>query len=322
MVGKQYELYKMVVIPTRILNNTYAQFEIGKDYLAINLLQRTYLTLSEVDVLKCRGEQIKICPANQAVYSTEINSCALSLYLQSSHAREVCKRTATTRRPLPKLERHGSLVLYYLTEPTRLHLQCQQDHSWHAATMTLDGGGVLQNAESCYITMQGLQLYPTLRGETALSGQVPVLFTPAVPAVATDREVQVMQQMSLLNTTNVEQLATSISSHHIEADINTLFHLHASSLRHANKNDWTVLGLILAGVLLTLFTICYFARSYILNLLKTCFVGRGERASDGVQEPQEGNPSPSHPDPTNADSEDVTDPTPQVRYSIYSLQSA
>ena len=61
MVGKQYELYKMIVIPTRILNNTYAQFEIGKDYLAINLLQRTYLTLSEVDVLKCRGEQIKIC---------------------------------------------------------------------------------------------------------------------------------------------------------------------------------------------------------------------------------------------------------------------
>ena len=44
-VGRQYELYKMVVIPTRILNNTYAQFEIGKDYFAINLLQRTYLTL-------------------------------------------------------------------------------------------------------------------------------------------------------------------------------------------------------------------------------------------------------------------------------------
>jgi len=77
-VGRQYELYKMVVISTRILSNTYAQFEIGKDYFAINLLQRTYLTLSEVDFMKCRGEHIKICQANQAVYSTEINSCALS----------------------------------------------------------------------------------------------------------------------------------------------------------------------------------------------------------------------------------------------------
>ena len=126
-----------------------------------------------------------------------------------------------------------------------------------------------------------------------------------------------MQQISLLNTTNVEQLATSISSHHIEADKNKCIQPPAS-----NKNDWTVLGLIVAGVLLTLFTICYFARSYILNLLKTCFVGRGERAGDGVQEPQEENPSPSHPDPTNAESEDVTNPTPQVRYSVYSLQSA
>ena len=113
--------------------------------------------------------------------------------MQSSHAREVSKRSVTTRRPLPKLERHGSFVLYYLTETTRLHLQCQQNHSWHVVTMTLDGGGVLQNAESCYITMQGLQLYPTLRGETELSGQVPVLFTPSVPAVAADREVEVMQ---------------------------------------------------------------------------------------------------------------------------------
>ena len=170
--------------------------------------------------------------------------------------------------------------------------------------------------------MQGLQLYPTLRGERKLSGQVPVLFTTDVPAVASNHKVQVMQQMSLLNATNLEQLATSISSHLIEADINTLFHLYASSLRHANKNDWTVLGLILAGVLLTLFTIFYFTRSYIWNLLKTRVVGRGERASDYVQEPQEENPSPSHPHPTNAESVDVTDPTPQVRYSVYSLQSA
>jgi hypothetical protein len=320
-VGRQFELYKMVVLPTRILNNTYAQYEIGKDYFAINLLQRTYLTLTELDVTQCRGEHVRICPANQAVYNTEVNSCALSLYFQAAHAREICKRIVTTRRALPKLERHGSIVLYYLTEPTHLHLQCQRNHSWQAGTMTLNGGGILQNAESCYLTMQGLQLYPTLRGETELSAQVQVLLTPAVPAVASDREVEVMQQMSLLDGTNLEQLATSISSHHIEANINTLFHLHASGLRHADKRDWTVLGLILAGAVLTLFTLCYFTRSYIWNLLKTRIVGRGERANDGMQEPREENLPPSHPDPSDADGEVVTNPTPQVRYSVYPLQS-
>jgi hypothetical protein len=313
-IGRQFELYKIVVLPTRILNNTYAQYDIGKDYFAINLLQRTHLTLTEADVTECRGEQIMICPANRAVYNSEVNSCTWSLYLQSEQARELCRRTVTTRHVFPRLERLGSLVLYYLTEPTHLYLQCQQNHSWHADTMTLDGGGVLQNAESCYLNIPGLQLYPTLRGETELAAQVQVLFTPAVPSVASDREVEVMQQMSLLNGTNLDQLATSIASHHIEADINTLFHLHASSQQRTNSNEWTVMGLILASVVLTLVICCYFARSYIWNLLRARIVDRGEEASEGIQEPRGECPSPSHPDPTDADSEVMTNPTPQLRY--------
>ena len=80
-VYRHYELYKIVVLSTRISNNAYAWFEIGCDYFGINLLQRTYLTMKEVDILKCRGEDIVICPANQAFYSTEVDSCSLSLYL-------------------------------------------------------------------------------------------------------------------------------------------------------------------------------------------------------------------------------------------------
>ena len=57
-VNRLYELYKMVVLPTRISDNAYVQFEIGYDYFGINLLQRIYLTMTEVDVLKCRGEGI------------------------------------------------------------------------------------------------------------------------------------------------------------------------------------------------------------------------------------------------------------------------
>ena len=109
----------MVVLPTRISDNSYAQFEIGYDYFGINLLQRTYLTLTEVDILKCKGEGIAIWPAKLAVYSTEIDSCSLSLYLQRKDAREMCKRTMIARQAPPRLESHGSLVLYYLAAPGR-----------------------------------------------------------------------------------------------------------------------------------------------------------------------------------------------------------
>ena len=44
-VDRQLELYKMVVLPMHILNNAYAQFEIGNEYFGINLLQHSYLTL-------------------------------------------------------------------------------------------------------------------------------------------------------------------------------------------------------------------------------------------------------------------------------------
>jgi len=139
-VSRQYELYKTVVLPTLVLNNKFAWFEVEDNYFAINLLQRTYLTLPEEEVSKCRSEHIKICPINRAVYSTEVNSCALSLFLQSSQVPEVCKSSVSTHPGIPRLERYGNVVIYYLNEPKQLHLQCRRNRSWETHTMALDGG--------------------------------------------------------------------------------------------------------------------------------------------------------------------------------------
>jgi hypothetical protein len=81
----------------------------------------------------------------------------------------------------PSTSQTGTARSIVLTELQLLHLQCQHKRSWEAYTMTLEGGGVLKNAGSCYLTLQGLQLYPALRGETEFSAQIPVLFTPHRP---------------------------------------------------------------------------------------------------------------------------------------------
>jgi hypothetical protein len=111
----QFTLYRMAVLPTRIFNNSFVQFEIEKDYFGIDILQKRYLTLTEMDLVKCRGKDILFCPADHAVYSTEINSCALSLF-QSTNPQETCGRRVTSRLPRPRLERFGSAVLYHLPE--------------------------------------------------------------------------------------------------------------------------------------------------------------------------------------------------------------
>jgi hypothetical protein len=161
-----------------------------------------------------------------------------------------------------------------------------------------------------------------LGGETEFSAQVTVLFTPTVTVVTSAHEMEVLRQMSLLNGTNVEQLSTSISSHHTEADINTLVNLHASSMQHASRSDWTAMGTIAAGVVFTLFIFYYFTHPYISNLLKNCTTTCDKRGNAGVQKPQVENPSPSHPNSSSAVGENLTEVNPQVRYSVYSLQSA
>jgi hypothetical protein len=103
------------LLPVRLFNHSFVQFEVEKDYFGFDVLQRHYLTLTEVDLVKCRGKAFYICPADHAIYSTETNSCELSLF-QSTNPRETCTRRVISRLPQPQFDRFGSTVLYYLKE--------------------------------------------------------------------------------------------------------------------------------------------------------------------------------------------------------------
>jgi hypothetical protein len=186
--------------------------------------------------------------------------------------------------------------------------------------MTLEGGGFLENAESCHLTLQGLQLFPALRGKAEFSAQGPDLFIPTIPVVVSTRKEAVLQQMSFTDGTKLEQLSTSISSNHIEADIDTLFHLHASSQQYASKSNGITLGLIATSVVLSLYILYYFTQAYIWNLVKNCVVNRANTVND-VEKPQSDTPTPSQPTTSSVVGEDLSEATPQTRFSAYSMQT-
>ena len=98
--------------------------------------------------------------------------------------------------------------------------------------------------------------------------------------------MDILLQMTFENGTHLEELSSSISSHHIEADVNTLIRLRASSLQHASKGYWITCGLTATGVVLILFITYYFTQVYIWNLFKGCFVDCESTAVSGNQEPQ------------------------------------
>jgi hypothetical protein len=54
----QFTLYRMPVLPVRLFNHSFVQFEVEKDYFGIDVLQRHYLSLTEVDLVKCRGKDL------------------------------------------------------------------------------------------------------------------------------------------------------------------------------------------------------------------------------------------------------------------------
>jgi hypothetical protein len=119
--------------------------------------------------------------------------------------------------------------------------------------MTLQGGGILTNAGSCFLTLPGLQVFPALRGEVDFSDQGPVLYVPDIPAVATDHETAILQQLSFLNGTRLDQLTKSVAAHHMEANVSTLFHIHASTQEHVRQSNWITMALIVAAVIFLCF---------------------------------------------------------------------
>jgi hypothetical protein len=318
-MNRQYNLYRMVALPTHISNNTFVQFEIEKDYFGVDLLQRNYLTLTEMDIVKCTGKDIMICPANHAVYSTEIDSCALSLF-QFSRTREMCRRRVTSRLPQTRLERYGSTMLYYLAKPQMVHLQCQLNQTREASSMLLEGSGFLLNAGCCSLILEGLQLFPSLQGEIQYTPQSPELFIPAIQRIVTSREEAVLRQISSLDGTKLEQLVTSISSHYMDADVNTLLHLHNSSQQVESKSNGITLGLIVASIVLILFILYYLTQAYIWNLVKKCVVNRVNTESESVQKSQYDISTPSQPNASNVNDE-IWTAEPQARFSAYSMQT-
>jgi hypothetical protein len=94
---------------------------------------------------------IKICPANQAVHSTDVNSCA-EFVIPVDSGSDYCGRTVSTRPTPSVLERHGSILVYHVAKPRQLFFKCQSSDTWENFTMTLEGAGVPRNAGSCYVT--------------------------------------------------------------------------------------------------------------------------------------------------------------------------
>jgi hypothetical protein len=126
-----------------------------------------------------------------------------------------------------------------------------------------------------------LQISAALQGESQYFSPGPIRFTP-IPQIISPGEVA-LKQMASVDRTILAQLATSISSHHTDAAVNTLLHIHDTSQQFESKGNGVTIGLIAASTVLILFILYYLTQADLWNVVKSCAVKRENTESESVQ---------------------------------------
>jgi hypothetical protein len=74
--ASRFELFQMHAFPAHVFNQTFVSYNPGSSYLAVSVLQRTHFTVTESELLQCKGIGFKVCPASRSVYSTQAETCS------------------------------------------------------------------------------------------------------------------------------------------------------------------------------------------------------------------------------------------------------
>jgi hypothetical protein len=118
------------------------------------------------------------------------------------------------------------------------------------------------------VTTEGMQLYPTLSGETTITGQVPALYTSVLPAVIEPSESLHIRELT--STTGMAALESAIKSHRLDTDVDTLLLMQPSTRTPVQYLQWYVPMLTSAGTVLVLYGMHLISRFYLRKVLRLC----------------------------------------------------
>jgi hypothetical protein len=144
---RHFFLYKLITFPYKIPNSgNFIKLIAECDYLVLDDSNQHFLLWRELDVKKCRGENIVICPTDTLMYSRGVLTCESSLYFQRHEARTLCTRHIISWNFAPILIRQSCDWIYSLDGEQQVNLKCRQNSTWTTSTWSLQGNDVMHNA--------------------------------------------------------------------------------------------------------------------------------------------------------------------------------
>jgi hypothetical protein len=80
--NQHFTLHKLIVLPTRILENKFIAYEHDYDYLALSFNQRDFALLKEADLKSYSTSILTVCPINVPLYDAKVPACKVELFFQ------------------------------------------------------------------------------------------------------------------------------------------------------------------------------------------------------------------------------------------------
>jgi len=74
-VDRHFVLYKILAFPTRISSDVFVQYLPEFLFFGIDTVQHNYILFAEAELSHCTQSSTTVCPANAAVYSTQMKTC-------------------------------------------------------------------------------------------------------------------------------------------------------------------------------------------------------------------------------------------------------
>ena len=189
----QFLLYKILALPIQVSNGTFVQYIPEFSYLGIDRIQRNYILFTEVEFGKCTQSSIAMCSADTVVYSTQVITCASSLYLQKHDILNLCLWRLLLHHSTPLLQRHYSAWVYHFPDEQHIILRCWKNGTWISTTKQLKGNGIIHGSSNCLLTADKFQALPRISGIFQTALEAAKLYVPDQLAVITSHELQTIE---------------------------------------------------------------------------------------------------------------------------------
>ena len=185
---------------------------------------------------------ITVCPADKAIYSTRVVTCASNLFFQSPDIHTSCPRKVLLNPQTPLLHRYESIWIYHLPEVQHVTVRCW-NNAWTSTATTLEGNGIILNASRCLLTANKFQTLPELIGNAKATLDKTRPYVPNHVAAISKQELRTLEPAIRTEVEQLEYVQSRMATLHQTIDLDSLLHTSRALNRYEYRTNWYLTAL-------------------------------------------------------------------------------